>query len=401
MTGLTITTIATHTCKECLASFPSAFALTQHECRALFAIPDTDVVDSKGWRPLHIPLINPIPRAWRIYTDGSGGQQSSNTAGWGFAVYDANDTDMQHALFEIYGPVMLDTSDQRYIGATQATNNTAELTAIAEAFTWLNTEAPGDPRVPAYIHFDSQYAAEATQGISDGQSNQTLIQHCQAQYNTCKQTRKIGWQWVKGHTGQAGNELADKLAEKGSQGQVSTHSHRWAAPHHMALTQENAERCRKCGRLFRDARKCAAHEKGCDGENEVLGTEQLCRKCGLQFKDRKHHLSQCLWGEKRRKPCPFKRQIKTFSSETKRIPEEIKCTGNALDNLKCKFCGKFFVIMSKRIQHEGSCTKRPHSGLEGNIFWQCPCGCQIEKGTTTPKNSKTKTKDTKATVEGP
>ena len=43
------------------------------------------------------------------------------------------------------------------------------------------------------------------------------------------------------------------------------------------------------------------------------------------------------------------------------------------------------MSMSKRIQHEGSCTKRPHSGLDGNIFWQCPCGWQIEQGTTTPK----------------
>ena len=103
------------------------------------------------------------------------------------------------------------------------------------------------------------------------------------------------------------------LAEKGSQGQVGTHSHRWAAPHQMALTQEKAERCRKCGRLFRDARKCAAHEKGCDGENEVLGTEQLCRKCGAQFKDRKQ-----------------------------RDTHEVKCTGNALDNLKCKIFAENF-----------------------------------------------------------
>ena len=41
--------------------------------------------------------------------------------------------------------------------------------------------------------------------------------------------------------------------------------------------------------------------------------------------------------------------------------------------------------MQKRIQHEGSCTKRPRSGLQDNIFWQCPCGWQIDSGTTTPK----------------
>ena len=49
------------------------------------------------------------------------------------------------------GPVMLNLSDQRHVGAVQHTNNTAELTAIAKAFTWLNTEAPGDPPTPAFI----------------------------------------------------------------------------------------------------------------------------------------------------------------------------------------------------------------------------------------------------------
>ena len=51
------TLFAEHTCKECKRTFPNAYALSQHECTPVYAIPRQDEVDSRGWRPLHIPLI--------------------------------------------------------------------------------------------------------------------------------------------------------------------------------------------------------------------------------------------------------------------------------------------------------------------------------------------------------
>ena len=93
-----------------------------------------------------------VPQEANVTLTGRAGVSSSTS-----------DTAKENALFEVYGPVALDSADQRYIGATQHTNSTAELTAIAEALIWLNTEAREDPRNPAVLRFDSQYAAEAIQ----------------------------------------------------------------------------------------------------------------------------------------------------------------------------------------------------------------------------------------------
>ena len=87
---------------------------------------------------------------------------------WGLAVYDASDAEAQHCLFEICRPVLVDSTDQRFLGATKQTNNTAELTAIAEALIWLDTEAPGRRHKIAticYDCYDSQHAADVTQGM--------------------------------------------------------------------------------------------------------------------------------------------------------------------------------------------------------------------------------------------
>ena len=254
---------------------------------------------------------------------------------------------------------------------TQPTKGTSAL--LSTPITRLSSQpslsshlAPGDPRNPAVLRFDSQYAAEAIQGNSDGRNNAELIRTCQQIYKTCLLSRQISWEWVKGHEhdGQAGNVLADQLAEKGCRNLIGQHSHRWATRHQHAITKENAETCRKCGRIFRDAHKCAAHQRGCDGENPVLDATQVCRKCGATLRDRKL-----------------------------RDAHEDKCTGNDRDNLKCQYCGKLFIVMHERIFHEGCRIHRPRTGLQGTLFWQCPCGWQIEKGKTTPKNSRTRKHD--------
>ena len=101
-----------------------------------------------------------------------------------------------------------------------------------------------------------------------------------------------------------GNEKADRLADAGSRGQVGEHSKRWAAPHRLALTAVNTEKCRKCGRFFRDARICGTHEKTCTAGPAILTDEQPCRKCGEMQKDRKArtaHEAKCTSDAERNK----------------------------------------------------------------------------------------------------
>ena len=67
-----------------------------------------------------------------VYVDGSGEGQG----GWGVVMVDGGhgtqDRDATHRA-DFYGCVVLDPSAPPFLGATRATNNTAELTALAEA----------------------------------------------------------------------------------------------------------------------------------------------------------------------------------------------------------------------------------------------------------------------------
>ena len=201
VTGLHLTTIPTFQCKECLRHFHNAWTLASHSCPAIHQLPIPEGADETGWKPLRVPQLNPPPREWTLYTDGSGGTAAHPQAGWGLAVYDAAE--------------------------------------------------------------------------------------CQQIYRRLRTTRNITWQWVKGHANHTGNEKANRLADAGSRGQVGEHSKRWAAPHRLALAAVNTEKCRKCGRFFRDARICGAHEMTCTAGPAILTDEQPCRKCGEMQKDRK------------------------------------------------------------------------------------------------------------------
>ena len=85
-----------------------------------------------------------------IYTDGSGPERGAAvaTAGWGFAVVTGGDGDADDSADEIHsrcGRVTTDTQHAEYIGAQRATNNTAELTAIARALEHVIADQSGRP----------------------------------------------------------------------------------------------------------------------------------------------------------------------------------------------------------------------------------------------------------------
>ena len=105
-----------------------------------------------------------------------------------------------------------------YGGEAQTTNNRMELTAVIRALEALE----GRHRVR--LHTDSQYVqlgiCEWIHGwkkrdwrTADKKpvKNQDLWQRLDA----AAARHKIDWRWVKGHSGDPGNELADHLANRG------------------------------------------------------------------------------------------------------------------------------------------------------------------------------------------
>ena len=103
-------------------------------------------------------------------------------------------------------------------GAQETTNNRMELTAAIEA---LNT--PKGPR-KVTLHTDSKYVMEGINSWMDTWKqrgwktanrkpvkNQDLWQAL----DEASRRHEIKWNWVKGHTGVAGNEEADALANRG------------------------------------------------------------------------------------------------------------------------------------------------------------------------------------------
>ena len=134
-----------------------------------------------------------------IYTDGAC-RGNPGPGGWG---------------------VLLIAGDRRktmYGGERETTNNRMELTAAIEALNALN----GSRMVT--LHTDSKYVMEGVNSWMDGWKqrgwktadkkpvkNQDLWQVLDEAVGR----HEISWKWVRGHTGVAGNEEADALANRG------------------------------------------------------------------------------------------------------------------------------------------------------------------------------------------
>ena len=135
---------------------------------------------------------------FEIYTDGAC-HPNPGKGGWGFVVFAEGNTE------EIYH------HESGKVAYT--TNNKMELKAIEMALLFLIK----NPKSCATIFSDSSYCIGMCSKGWRAKKNKEEIKAIRALNKTLNLTETfLSYQWVKGHSGVDGNEIADELAETAS-----------------------------------------------------------------------------------------------------------------------------------------------------------------------------------------
>lgn len=120
-----------------------------------------------------------------IYTDGSCLSNPGGAGGWAVCIIEENGTE-----FYLSG------------GDESTTNNRMELKAIIEAVSCVQKT------YECVIYTDSQLCINCATGKWKRKSNLDLWQ----EYDSISESKKISYEWVKGHNGNKYNEIVDKMA---------------------------------------------------------------------------------------------------------------------------------------------------------------------------------------------
>jgi ribonuclease HI len=103
-------------------------------------------------------------------------------------------------------------------GEAHTTNNRMELTAVIRALEALKRQCS------VRVHTDSKYVQQGIsvwihdwkkRGWKTADKKPVKNEDLWRRLETATHTHRIDWRWVKGHSGNPGNERADELANKG------------------------------------------------------------------------------------------------------------------------------------------------------------------------------------------
>ena len=155
------------------------------------------------------------PLAYHLYTDGSAG---NDDAGWGVvALAELADASFVYIGF-FGGPVRLN-GHACYLGAECFDNISAEFSAIAWALMWSHQTSE---TTPVHLHFDCMAAGDAAAGSANVVAHAALSACVRTLAFMLEQTRPVSYSHVKGHSGQPWNELADRVANAGRKGKITS-----------------------------------------------------------------------------------------------------------------------------------------------------------------------------------
>ena len=113
--------------------------------------------------------------------------------------------------------MLTDSGAPGFLGAEVGSNNTAELSAFAQALRWLLLQASD---ASALIRADSIYAGNLADGSWKAKANRALVARVQALWKEVKEQRDVAWDHVRAHRGHRWNERADHLARSHALGEA-------------------------------------------------------------------------------------------------------------------------------------------------------------------------------------
>ena len=118
-----------------------------------------------------------------------------------------------HGRIDImFGLVITTEAHPAFSGARTRFNNTAEMTAMAEALSFLGPRGPVARDSVSCIYYDSKHAAGVCLGTIQARTHVQLALACQRSMLCTQHRLRLTMQHVCGHIGDLGNECADHAA---------------------------------------------------------------------------------------------------------------------------------------------------------------------------------------------
>ena len=132
--------------------------------------------------------------------------------------------DLHRRIHVVFGPLVTTEAHLAFSGARAHSNNTAEMTAMIEALSFLGPHGPVARDVESCIYFDSLHAAGLSLGTIQARTHVQLALACQRSMMFAQRKLRLTMQHVYGHGGNLGNECADHAAALGTFGLTSNHN---------------------------------------------------------------------------------------------------------------------------------------------------------------------------------
>ena len=167
----------------------------------------------------HLPNIRSKTReggknfqGWAIYTHGGTRLADGETlAGWGAVARSPH-----RKIYIMLSPVITTEAQLAFAGASINSKDTAEMSAMIEALSFLGPHGPVSRDANSCILYDSTHAAGICFGTIHARTHVQLTLACQQSLLKVQHRLRFTIQHVCGHTGNLGIECADHAAALGA-----------------------------------------------------------------------------------------------------------------------------------------------------------------------------------------